>query len=208
MSGHMDSTGMVIDNYTGNHFNLKKIICSIFIIIILFILINNRSFGYEGSFSDDNYLERSIVYSTWYMYMNDTRHTGQSQFGTEKNIGTLQWKYNYKEKIAYSPVMDKNGDIFLTFNGMCKNLSLIIMNLTFNWIYSSNSKIIISPNPAIDKENHIIVCSFNYSSNDHKNSSLYAFNKDSSVFWEFRINGIIMASPIIDENGIIYTCSY
>jgi fibronectin type 3 domain-containing protein len=191
-------------------FHFKKgMLFNIYAIILVIILISNTtSFcAIDIELNEMIPYKEKTIFSTWYMYMNDTRHTGQSQFSTENNIGTLQWKYNYKENIAYSPVMDKDGNIFLTFNGMCRNASSINRNGSLNWIYSPNKKIIISHTPAIDHDGHFLACSFNYTSLDYKNSSLYAFNRDGTIDWEFRADGFFSASPIVDEKGIIYTAS-
>ena len=51
--------------------------------------------------------------SPWPMFSHDEKHTGFSSYDTSSNKGGQKWKFNAYESVTSSPVIDKDGVIYV-----------------------------------------------------------------------------------------------
>jgi len=97
-----------------------------------------------------------------------------------------------------SPVIDKNGNIYICFNknfGNNGGLYSINSNCTINWTYEVSENTQYS-NPTIGSDGTIYFTS---------EVGMYAINPDGSLKWNNTIGNGDDDSIVIDCNGIIYT---
>jgi chitodextrinase len=188
---------------------------------------------------DMNYLKqksqprgtRSLANSPWPCFSGNIKHTGLSQYKTNKNSGKLLWKYETDDVIESSPVIGNNGIIYI--GSYDYNLYAFYPNGTLKWKFLIGYEIVRTP--ALDI-NGIIYVGANsgylyaiyengtlkwktYLSTIHSSISispdgtiycgssgyLYALYPNGSIKWKFDTNGgAVSSSPAIDSNGTLF----
>lgn len=156
-------------------------------VFILLIIIPFLSFSYAY-----------LADSPWPMFRHDPQHTGRSPYlGPEQ--GVLKWRHKMKSlfasicPLASSPTIDSKGNLYVGGND---SLYAISQDGHLKWSYS----IFQFPNcvycsPAIEAEDTIYIGS----------GLLYTFSNDGEVRWWYNPGSyILLSSPTIDENGVIY----
>ncbi|MGC5326296.1 PQQ-binding-like beta-propeller repeat protein [Brevibacillus sp. SYSU BS000544] len=124
--------------------------------------------------------------------------------------GTLKWMKKFEDKkanryfkISTVPVLDENGDIYVSLDyGDAENPELkdkiFALDLDGNtkWKYTLNDgEGALHSSPIVDKNGTIYVPG---------NKRLYAFNKDGKKKWMIKIPIHSLSTPIIDNDGILY----
>jgi outer membrane protein assembly factor BamB len=131
--------------------------------------------------------------SSWPMYCHDVRHTGQSPYNTINTTGEEKWLTSLGHWIEGSPVIDKNGVIYVGGD----DFFAVYPNGTIKWV---NDTGMICSAPAID-ENGIIYVGSIWA---YPNNYLYAFYPDGTLKWKYATGDSIYSSPAIGNDGTIY----
>ncbi len=130
--------------------------------------------------------------SSWPMYCHDVRHTGQSPYNTMNTISMEKWRTKLAGYVEGSPVIDRNGVIYIGSN----KFYAINPNGTIKWTYDTG---IIYSAPAID-ENGIIYIGSIWAMPNY----LYAFYPNGTVKWKYVTGDSVYSSPVLGNDGIIY----
>lgn len=119
-------------------------------------------------------------------------------FAIEAN-GNLLWSYDAKTSLTNSPSIGNDGTIYIAG----ENGKLFAVNKFGNLRWTFQTGAAISASPAVSRDGKIFTCS--------QDGKLYALGPDGSELWIFKtaglgtnISGSIVASPVIDANGIVY----
>jgi outer membrane protein assembly factor BamB len=139
------------------------------------------------------------VDSAWPMFQHDTKHTGLSPFGVTGNLGVLKWKFKMDGSVFSSPVIDKNGTIYIGGNYY---FYAINPNGSKKWTYVFKYGWVESA-AAID-ENGTIYFGVAYGEPNY----LYALYPNGTLKWKYRLGNHIMSSPVIGKDGTIFFGSY
>jgi len=130
--------------------------------------------------------------SPWPMFHHDQYHTGQSLYQGAK-LGKLKWKFKTGDEISSSPVIGKDGIIYVGSND--KNLYAINPDGSLRWKFKTKG--LIDTAPAISSDGNIFV-----GSSDGK---LYALDPDGNLVWDSSdLGGIDFSSPVIVSEGTLY----
>jgi outer membrane protein assembly factor BamB len=177
-----------------------------------------------------------FVEGPWPMYCHDTHHTSQSPYSTVDNLGVEKWRFDTEDECSGSPIIDKNGVIYV--GGW--DMFAIYPNGTMKWKFIMDGMSISAP--AIDDDG---VLYFNalfgewfyavYSDNGTKkwersigwtyasptvgpdgiiytpatdNWNVIAFYPNGTIKWSFHANERVYSSPAIGDDGTIYCTSY
>ena len=135
-----------------------------------------------------------LMNSSWPMFQHDVRHTGRSPYGKTGNWFVEKWKLEIDSLMYSSPVIDKNGTIYI--GSVDYHLYVVNPDGTLKWRYKTGESILSSPAIAEDETIYI-------GSTDEK---LYAFYPNDSLKWKTSVGGWC-SSPVIDDNGTIYVGS-
>jgi outer membrane protein assembly factor BamB len=128
--------------------------------------------------------------SPWPMYCHNTRHTGGSPYSTVDTWDEI-WKFETKGWADTSPVIDKDGTIYIG----AYRLYAVYPNGTLKWDYNLGN--IASCSPTID-ENGII-----YVGTAYVDTNLYAIYPNGTLKWKYK-TGNVFSSPTIGDDGTIY----
>jgi hypothetical protein len=155
-------------------------------------VISDVSVSYEETTSASNVL--GSMDSAWPMYCHDVRHTGQSPYITVNTTGEEKWRISLDDWVEGSPVIDKNGIIYVGSN----DFFAVYPNGTIKWNYWVEGDIWSAP--AIDENGVIYVGSVwampNY---------LYALYPNGTLKWKYWTGNLdIYSSPVIGYDGTIY----
>jgi outer membrane protein assembly factor BamB len=131
--------------------------------------------------------------SSWPMYCHDARHTGQSPNSTASITGAEKWQTPLTGWVEGSPVIDKNGIIYIG----CNDFFALYPNGTIKWNYWVEGW--IESAPAIDENGIIYVGSVTAMPN-----YLYAFYPNGTLKWKYITGDSVYSSPAIDNDGTIY----
>jgi hypothetical protein len=168
--------------------------------IVLFLLVGGiaNAFPLFKESGERKYLSEisengdgGVQNSPWPMYCHDVRHTGRSPYNTSGNAGFIKWRFEAGGWIDSSPVIDKNGTIYVPSNNY--NLYSINPNGTMKWKFKCGW---VERSAVIADDGTIYFGSMN--------EYLYALYPNGTMKWKFKTAGGIESSPAIDENGIIY----
>jgi outer membrane protein assembly factor BamB len=186
--------------------------------------------------NSNNAFSNLFVEGPWPMYCHDTRHTSRSPYSTDDNLGVEKWRFDTEEECSGSPIIDKNGIIYIGGSDMFA----VYPNGTIKWKFKMDGMSISAP--AIDEEGVIY---FNalfgewfvalYADNGSKkwersigwtyasptvgpdgiiytpatdNWNVIAFYPNGTVKWSFHANERVFSSPAIGDDGTIYCTSY
>ncbi len=127
--------------------------------------------------------------SAWPMHGHDVRHTGRSPYSTA-NTWDLVWRFETLGWADNSPVIDKNGIIYIG----SWNLYAVYPDGTKKWEFDGGNPETCCP--AID-ENGII-----YYGDYTGGNYFYAIYPNGTLKWKYPISGMC-TSPTITEDGII-----
>jgi outer membrane protein assembly factor BamB len=119
---------------------------------------------------------------------------------------TLEWYYPLMSNLYGSPVIGKDGTIYLsTIKG---ELSALNGDGKLKWLFESDNNNYCSSSPSIGN-NGTIYCRFSsINSTDPAKSYLYAINNDGSLKWRIYTNDdLVHTSPAIGKDGTIFTYS-
>ena len=133
--------------------------------------------------------------SDWPMFHMDAQHRGKSIFNGPQDPN-LAWSYNIGSTINSSPVIDKNGTIYVGSDD--HNLYAFNPDGSLKWTFTTNDQVYSSP--AIAGDGTIYVGSL-----DHY---VYAINPNGSLKWNYLTGGAIYSSPTVGNDGTIYIGSY
>jgi len=135
-----------------------------------------------------------VMDSPWPMYCHDTRHTGRSPYSTADTTSTEKWKFKTKGWAGSSPVIDKDGTIYIG----SWDFYAVYPNGTLKWDYNTGG--IIESCPAIN-EDGVIYVGTGYGDPNY----LYAFYPNGTLKWKYETGGDdIWSSPVIGNDGTIY----
>jgi len=170
-------------------------IASIFIVVLLLLtLLPQQAHSYIVKSENKNTPSKGPMNSPWPMYRRDMRHTGRSPYGKAGCTGVLRWKIKIGWLVDSSPVIDKNGIIYIG-SDYCK-LYAIYPNGTIKWTVKLDH--FVDTSPALAADGTIYVCT-------EEHAKLYAIDPDGNIKWCIKVgNGWILDSPLLDEDGIIY----
>jgi len=133
-----------------------------------------------------------LMNSSWPMYCHDVRHTGQSPYNTINTAGVENWRISLENWVEGSPVIDKNGIIYIGGIG----LFAIYPNGTLKW---NISRLHIISAPAIDEDGIIYVGTI-YAMPNY----LYAFYPNGTLKWKYLTGDSVFSSPVIGNDRTIY----
>lgn len=179
---------------------MKNIFGSIFFWILL-ITIELFSPGLDIA-------KAQLADSPWPIFHGNSKLTGQSIYDTSHVDGTILWRFKTDGGIEASPVIDKDGTIYIA-NQQC-NLYAINPDGTQKWkfdggepVYSKewNNTNCTQATPAIASDNTIYFLTMS--------GYFYAINSDGSEKWRFPMFTFknIWSSPAIAADGTIYFAS-
>jgi len=137
--------------------------------------------------------------SAWPMFQHDTKHTGLSPFGVTGNLGVLKWKFKMDGSVFSSPVIDKNGTIYIGGNYY---FYAINPNGSKKWTYVFKYGWVESA--AVIDENGTIYFGVAYG----EPNFLYALYPNGTLKWKYHLGNHIMSSPVIGKDGTIYFGCY
>jgi outer membrane protein assembly factor BamB len=187
--------------------------------------------------SDGNNIFTNVfVEGPWPMYCHDAHHTGRSPYSTVDNLGVEKWRFDIEYMCSGSPIIDKDGVIYVGGSDMFA----IYPNGTMKWKFKMDGMSISAP--AID-DNGVLY--FNalfgewfvalYTDNGTRkwersigwtyasptvgpdgiiyapatdNWNVIAFYPNGTVKWRFHANERVFSSPAIGDDGTIYCTSY
>jgi len=139
--------------------------------------------------------ESYAIPHVWPMFHNNLQHTGRSIY-TGPQQGSVLWTYDTGGEVNSSPVIDKNGIIYIGSDD--NKLYAINPDGTLKWTYSTGGD--IRSSPALGRDETIYV-----GSRDH---NIYAINPDGTLKWHYSTGGEIISSPTIGNDGTIYVTSH
>ena len=134
--------------------------------------------------------------SAWPMFCHDIRHTGRSQYDPEGNFYLYEkWKLRLYSFVTFSsPSIANNETIYI---GTCRGaLHAVSANGTEQWMLKTPDWNAEMTTPAIDENGIIYIGSYD--------SHLYAINPNGTLQWALPLNGRIISSPSIAEDGTIF----
>ena len=127
--------------------------------------------------------------------------------------GTTKWNYNDNNTVYGSyPIISPNGNInYITSKLINGTINYYLKNLNPNgvlqWTYKISNDInmtILTLFPLSINNNGTIYMPIDYMNNSTEISKLYAINPDGTTQWIHSNNGLIMTTPIIGADGLIY----
>lgn len=174
----------------GSKFNIPISIL-LFGILILF-------FGNAKSVS-------ALADSPWSMFHGDSKLTGQSQYDTSKNNGSILWKFKAEAGIETSPIIDKNGNIYIADQNC--NLYSINSKGKENWRFNAGNPVTSKEwggescsqsTPAVAEDGTIYYLPMT--------GNFFALNPDGTEKWKYPIFTYknSWTSPSIASDGTIY----
>ena len=170
---------------------MRKLITILLTLLILFSSISVVTSGQKNQ-DDEN---SGLRDSPWPTPQHDVRRTGKSPYGKVGCTGMLKWKVHLSSGAESSPVIDKDGTIYLS---TLQHIYAINPDGTIKW------KIDISgwggEDMTIGRDGTIYVVTW-------FGGKLCAISPNGEIKWEVRIGDYAFASPVIDEEGIIYVGS-
>jgi outer membrane protein assembly factor BamB len=172
------------------------------ILLVLFLMVSSSLVGVSNQVTDDLsevLSDGGLQDSAWPMFQHDTRHTGRSQYapGQNGNLPIIKWMFQMDAGIS-SPVIDVDGIIYIGAEDFHKSIYSIYPNGTERWCFDVG--FYVDSTPAIGSDGIIYIGS--------NTGSLYAFYSNGTQKWQVSLgSGWAFASPVIDENGIIYCAS-
>jgi outer membrane protein assembly factor BamB len=178
---------------------MKKHLISL---LVLFLMVSSSLVGVSNQVTDDLsevLSDGGLQDSAWPMFQHDTRHTGRSQYapGQNGNLPIIKWMFQMDAGIS-SPVIDVDGIIYIGAEDFHKSIYSIYPNGTERWCFDVG--FYVDSTPAIGSDGIIYIGS--------NTGSLYAFYSNGTQKWQVSLgSGWAFASPVIDENGIIYCAS-
>ena len=145
-------------------------------------------------FNEKQELIDRLLDAPWPMYCHDARHTSRSPYSTADTNGIEKWRFDTKDEITGSPVIDDQEIIYIagwdTYS--------VYLNGTLKWKFMTWGWIQMTP--AID-EDGVIYFGTRFADPDY----LYAIHTSNGTLkWKYKI-GNSQSSPTIGEDGIIYT---
>ncbi len=172
-------------------FNLGKIAAAIVIMLILF---------------SPQSTSAQLADSPWPMYQGGPKHGGQSSIDTSHVDGTVKWTFQTGEGIESSPVIGKDGTIYVGSHD--NKLYAINPNGTLKWsfyvgkpLYDDKFDVYkgILSTPAVAKDGTIYFSSLS--------DIFFAINPDGTEKWrhDLPITSDTWTSPVIGKDGTIYT---
>jgi outer membrane protein assembly factor BamB len=133
--------------------------------------------------------------SSWPMCCHDLRHTSLSPYSTVDNPDVVKWQFKCGWVDGGIAIDDEN---VLYFGDNDEYLDALYPNGTMKWRYHVGGW--IETTPAIGSDGTIYAGCWN--------GLLYAFSPNGSLKWSYNCGGgIIYASPVIADDGTIYTAS-
>ena len=114
---------------------------------------------------------RSLANSPWPMFRHDLNHTGQSQYNTSTNKGTLLWNFTTGSYVYSSPAIGPDGTIYIGSDD--GNLYAINPNGTKKWNFTTGNT--VKSSPAIDFNGTIYFRSYD--------NNLYAIYPNGTKKW-------------------------
>jgi outer membrane protein assembly factor BamB len=130
--------------------------------------------------------------SSWPMYCHDVRHTGQSPYSTANTTGVEKWRMSLVGWVEGSPVIDKNGIVYIGGGGFFA----FFPNGIIKW---NTSYLHIDSAPAIDENGTIYVGTI-YAMPNY----FYAFYPNGTTKWKYVTGDSIHSSPVIGNDGTIF----
>jgi len=148
------------------------------------------SYWFENSLVAETEFNINIVNNTWSMRGQNSRHTGQSDYGIN-TCGLLKWRSLEFDTINSSPAIGLNGIIYLGCNFLLYALDPYGSSL---WCFKAQG--LINSSPAIATDSTIY-----FGSDD---SYIYALDKEGKLKWKYKTDDKVVSSPVIDQFGTIY----
>ena len=145
---------------------------------------------FQGSLS----LNNGLMNSAWPMKSQNQRHTSQSPYSTEDNPHTEKWRYRTSSDIESSPVVDKDGIVYVASISNAR-LYALYPNGTLKWSYQAGG--LLWSTPALAEDGTIYITSW-----DAKLHALYSSN--GTLKWKASGGASISSSPAIGDDGTIY----
>ncbi len=145
----------------------------------------------DSIFIPEKIYGKTSIDSPWPMYCHDVHHTSRSPYSTVNTDGVEKWKIDTHWQCSGSPIIDKEGIIYVGAFYMFA----VYPNGTLKWQFETDGRVVSAP--AID-ENGILHFGGIYG------NKLYAmYSSNGTVKWTYKI-GPTWASPTIGDDGIIY----
>jgi outer membrane protein assembly factor BamB len=171
--------------------------------VIFFLVVSSNPpivFGYNIRIADKKEQISSsscngLMNSAWPMFQHDARHTGRSPYGKSGNWRVLKWKFNMDEIVVSSPVIDKDGIIYI---GGWNDFYSINPNGNLKWTYEFKYGHVESA-AAIDENGDIYFGTASSSFDDY----FYALYPNGSLKWKYLVDDVF-SSPVIGNDGTIY----
>lgn len=158
--------------------------------------------GYEINWND--FIETRMQNpkdSPWPMYCHDIHHTARSPYSTENTTGMEKWRFKVDGAVDSSPIIDKNGTIYIGSTRSLTGLYALNLNGTLKWRCEDIGS--IESSPAIDEHGIIYIGTVA----DYPFNYLYAVYPNGTIKWKCP-TGDIFSSPMIGEDGTIYIGEY
>jgi outer membrane protein assembly factor BamB len=140
---------------------------------------------------------KSTAEPQWAMYRGDSRNTGLSPYDASDNPGELAWSYTEHFDPISSPVIGKDGTIYIADRSM--EFFAINKDGTKKWKRNLDGDWFAKA-PAIDSNGDIYFAT--WGRGDPGN--LYAYNSNGVLKWNLTFEENFRAPPVIDDNDIIY----
>ena len=197
---------------------------------------NNEPIPTLNKNTNNNVFSNVFVVGQWPMYCHDAYHTGRSPYSTVNNLGLEKWRFDTEEHCSGSPIIDKDGVIYVGGSDMFA----VYSNGTMKWKFEMEGLTVSAA--AIDEYG---VLYFNalfgewfyavYADNGTKkwersigwtyasptvgpdgiiyapatdNWNVIAFYSNGTMKWDFHANERVFSSPAIGSDGTIYCTSY
>jgi outer membrane protein assembly factor BamB len=176
-----------------DHFRIIKIFILIGIFLSTFLITNGVSNSQEN-LSDVNIKSEK---PTWPMFHYNAQRTGRCPYGPNitNACPELKWKLNTGELSISTPVISKDGMIYLGLMDFHKSLIAMNPNGTIKWFYDAGDY--VDSSPAIGEDGTIYFGS--------EGDNLYALFPNGTLKWSTYLGeGWVDSSPAIDQYGIIY----
>jgi outer membrane protein assembly factor BamB len=138
-----------------------------------------------------------LLDSAWPMFHHDRNHSGRSPYAPLGNCPKEEWNFSMDGVVLSSPVLDQNGTIYIGADG---EDCLFALNPDGTEKWRANIGNIVE-SPAIGADGTIYVGTVY--------GNLHAIYPNGTQRWQINLgtDSWTISSPVIDQNGTIYTAS-
>jgi outer membrane protein assembly factor BamB len=170
----------------------------VFGIIFLFLssIVTPIVIGYHVTISGNNKslltdFNKDTSEHIWPMYKNNAQRTGLAEYDTSENPGVERWKYFIDSPLHSTPVIDKNGILYVATNSW--EIHAIYPNGSMKWKRGLIGYTGIAP--AIGPDGTIYVGTEKH---------FHAFYPNGTKKWIFNKSTFFCGDPVVDSDGIVY----